>query len=1481
TVPAYNQTTAVTVLTRCNCDLDGSAVSATNSVTSTPGTCTPVTAGIINNTGTTVLTCSTTNISLTATGGDTYAWSGGLGSSANATVTAAGTYTVTVTGTNGCTATASITITGNASPTTAGITNNTGTTVLTCTTTSISLTATGGGTYLWSGGLGISANATVTAAGTYTVTVTSTNGCTATADITITGSGLTPTILSTTATPNFVCQGGSSQLSARILPKLIPNSNVGFIDISSTGTSVGTVSDDSEHNITMPAFTFNGITYTNARVSPNGIVVLGATTGDINFSNQNLPINNFGTAGSIGLAPWWDDLYPNSNTAIFTQTIGNIFIIQWHRIGHISLPSTGEITFQVQLNTVTGEITFVYNDVLFQSGAGQNSGGSATVGIQLNSSTAVLYSFNTQSLVDGQSISFIQSLPSYAWSPAAGLNNASIANPIAGNITATTTYTVTVTDTATGCSTTSSTTVTPPQYTASAAAPLVCAGGNTSLTASIFNPAAEITVTISATAFLDETTWNLTDALGNIIASGGPYLYGSTNSAVVTSANLPLTFFLETQGSFNDNTPNYTILYNGVVYTSGILTGGQTFTLSNIGGNSNISYLWSPATFLDDVTSATPNVTGINQTTTYTVTITNSSGSGCSGTASTTVGVFNNATSISGNTVYCEGGTINLTAAAGGIAYAWSGPGGYTQNGATVSRSNATPLMSGTYTVTVSTGNGCLQTGSVVVTVNAAPVANITAFGSTTFCAGGSVLLTASGGNSYQWSNGLTSASITAISSGIYTVTVTNGNGCTGTASQSVTVNPVPSLALTALGATAFCQGGSVSLKATAAGTFLWSTGSTSNLIVATTSGTYTVTVTNSFGCTNSASQTVTVNPLPTAAISASGATSFCAGGSVTLTAGGGSTYLWNTGATSAAITVGTSGTYVVTVTNAFGCTATASRTVTVTPVPAAAITTSGATTFCAGGLVTLTASGGGTYQWSTGAGVASITTGASGTYTVTVTSAGGCTATASRTVTVVSTTAAITASGPTNFCSGGSVMLTASGGGTYQWSTGSSNAAITVTTSGTYVVTVSNLPGCTATASRTVTVSATPVATASNNGPLCSGSSLQLTASGGGTGYTWSGPGSFASTMQNPIRTNATTTMSGTYTVTVTGSGGCTATASTTATVNAKPVAAITGNAANCANATITLTASGGTGYTWSGPGGYTATGATITRSPATTAMAGTYTVTVSNASGCTALASKIISVSAAPSASVGGTSSVCEGGSIVLTGFGGTAYSWLGPDGYIGSGSSINRTNVTTAMGGLYTVTVTGLTGCTATASKTVTVNPAPLATASSNSPACVNGIINLYASGGVSYSWTGPSAFSSTLQNPSRAKVTYLMGGTYTVTVTGTNGCTATAGTPVSVVSCKTYQETASIELTAYPNPTNSQTTVAFASPKTENIRITVYDVTGREINELFNMQAEANTLYELELDMEHLSSGTYYALLRTESGEQQQIRLMVVR
>nr|MDA3910791.1 hypothetical protein [Bacteroidales bacterium] len=204
---AANSLTAAGTYTLTVTDL---GCTATESITITEDIV-PPTAGITNNTGSTVIDCITTQIDVTATGGGAYDWGGGVTTAANS-FTSAGTYTLTVTDL-GCTATESITITEDITPPTAGITNNTGTTVINCNTTQVDVTATGGGTYDWGGGVTTAANSFM-ASGTYTVTVTGANGCTATESITITEDIAPPTAGITNNTGSTVIDCITTQIDA-------------------------------------------------------------------------------------------------------------------------------------------------------------------------------------------------------------------------------------------------------------------------------------------------------------------------------------------------------------------------------------------------------------------------------------------------------------------------------------------------------------------------------------------------------------------------------------------------------------------------------------------------------------------------------------------------------------------------------------------------------------------------------------------------------------------------------------------------------------------------------------------------------------------------------------------------------------------------------------------------------------------------------------------------------------------------------------------------------------------------------------------------------------------------------------------------------------------------------------------------------------------------------------------------------------------
>jgi hypothetical protein len=280
----------------------------------------------------------------------------------------------------------------------------------------------------------------------------------------------------------------------------------------------------------------------------------------------------------------------------------------------------------------------------------------------------------------------------------------------------------------------------------------------------------------------------------------------------------------------------------------------------------------------------------------------------------------------------------------------------------------------------------------------------------TSFCTGGSVILTASAGSSYKWFNGTTqvgtAATYTATTAGSYTVEVTNASGCKATsAAKVITVNTLPTATITSP-TNSFCTGGSVVLTASTGTSYKWMNGTTqvgtAATYTATTAGSYTVEVTNASGCkATSAVTTITVNALPTATIT-SPANSFCTGGSVILTASAGSSYKWFNGTTqvgtASTYTATAAGSYTVEVTNANGCKATSvAKVITVNALPTATIT-SPANAFCTGGSVILTSSTGTSYKWFNGTTqvgtAATYTATTAGSYTVEVTNASGCKAT-------------------------------------------------------------------------------------------------------------------------------------------------------------------------------------------------------------------------------------------------------------------------------------------------------------------------------------------------------------------------------------------------------------------------------------------------------------------------------------------------------
>ncbi|HRI27330.1 MAG TPA: T9SS type A sorting domain-containing protein [Chitinophagales bacterium] len=395
----------------------------------------------------------------------------------------------------------------------------------------------------------------------------------------------------------------------------------------------------------------------------------------------------------------------------------------------------------------------------------------------------------------------------------------------------------------------------------------------------------------------------------------------------------------------------------------------------------------------------------------------------------------------------------------------------------------------------------------------------------------------------------------------------------------------------------------------------------------------------------------------------------------------------------------------------------------------------------------------------------------------------------------------------------------------------------------------------------------------------VCVGGTIGLTATGGNT-YQWSGPNGYTNTGASITRNGATTAMSGTYTVTITHNE-CSVVRSINVMVHPTPSATISGATSVCNGGTISLSApAGAVSYAWSGPGGFTSSTQNMTRSNATTAMAGTYKVTVTGAGGCTATASRSVTVAAPTAATITGATGFCSNGTITLTATtAGVSYQWSGPGGFSFSGATMTRTP---AVAGTYTVTVQNAAGCISTASRTVSVTAAPTVSIQNNSN-CNR--VWLIASGGNSYQWSGPG-FTGTGATVLRNPASYGMYGTYTVTVTGSGGCTTSASVTVNPCgdnggSTKNGGIQLQQLLQAFPNPAQNMSTLSFTAAAQEPAILTVFNTEGKLIATLFNGTTEAGLTYQLPFDTALLPNGIYFAVLQYANGATENTRIMVVR
>ncbi|MBK8365753.1 MAG: gliding motility-associated C-terminal domain-containing protein [Bacteroidetes bacterium] len=1363
------------------------------------------------------------------TGPYTYSWNPGGATTQNITNLSAGNYTVTVTDANGCTSTslANVTqptaITGAINPTQPSCGANNGS------ATVVPSGGTGPYTYAWSPSGGTAATASGLGAGNFSVIITDSRGCTGSSNI-ILAAPSSPVVFVAGIT-NSSCQSPTGNITVSVSGGTGPY-NYAWSPSGGSGATASNLQPGVYTCIITDAMGCSSSATATIGAPATVIASISASTDETCPGN----LDGTATASEAGGTPGYTYLWtPSGNTAATATglTAGQYTVLVTDAVGCTSSASV-VISTSPAINAAISSTPVLCNGSTTGSLSVVASGGNGTL--------------------------------TYSWSPSGGTNTT------ANNLSAGT-YTVTVTD-ANGCTLTTTSTLADPallsnsisstgsicgQATGSAT---VVASGGTSPYSYAWTPAATNTATLNNLA-TGQYSVVITDA-NNCTSTAtiavadlpGPVVSLSTVSDVscnggtngsatvqVTGGSAPLTYSWSPSGGTATSASslsagNYTVLVtdvNGCTSTTPVViaepalltttltasidlscfgSNDGSIAVSVNGGTPGYNYVWTPIA---------PNSTTISNLSAgnYSVVVTDLNG--CTSTFATTI---NEPTQLSANIISTPAtcGAINGSAianasgGAGTYTYLWSPSGG--------TNSTATGLAAGAYSVAVTDANGCTTSAVANIsniggpTINAFATADVSCFNGNDGTANSSVA-NGTGPFTYLWSpSGGTDSTATNLSAGNYSVSVTDGNGCTSVA--NILISEPTAMVAQATSSPTLCFGdatGSASVNiagGTSGYTYLWSPGN-SNSISPTglTAGNYSVLITDVNGCTTSASTTVNqptqlnVTITPTDALC-----NGSANGSAQANASGGTSgynYSWfPSGGTSSIALNLSAGNYTVIATDANGCTF--SRTTAVAePAPINLATSSTpATCGSANGTANVVAAGGAfpySYLWSAGGGTNATASNLNAiTYTVVVTDANGCTSSASESVSNTGGPTIATNVLSNVSCFGindGSASVAVSAGTApfnYQWSpSGGNGQNASNLTSGNYSITVTDANGCITNDNVIITEPTALLTQISSTDANCAGvgGSASVIVAGGTVPYSYSWTGSTSTSA------TASTLTGGNYTVTVSDGNGCTTSQSTTVNqpggiatvINATPVTCNGGN-----NGSASVVANGGSGaltYSWSPSGG--------NNSSATNLIAGNYSVTVSDAGGCVSTASIQVTQPLAINLATNVTPSACgaANGSADVVASGGTGpyqYSWS-PSG----GSSATASNL---VAGNYIVTVTDAGNCISTASALVINTGGPTVTLNAvNDVSCFggnDGNASVNASGGngpYTYSWSPYGGTSSTATN--------LANGNFTVTTIDANGC-ATA-VSVSVSEPTQVSSTTTSTPSACGSPTGSATVI----------------------------------------------------------------------
>jgi len=846
---------------------------------------------------------------------------------------------------------------------------------------------------------------------------------------------------------------------------------------------------------------------------------------------------------------------------------------------------TTAITQSVSVTYTTAGVKTITLTVANASGTN-----TATKTITITATPTVVTSITNTTICSGTIVvvSLTGGASSYSWSPT-GSGTISTLNP-----TVTTVYTVTGSN---GSCVSTPTTFTinvntTPTVNIAASSTTICAGQTSTLTASgatnyAWLPGGQTTTPIVVTPTVTTT-----------------YTVNGSNGTCSTSKTITINV---------SNTPTVVTSITNTTICSGIAV-----VVSVTGGAS--SYSWSP--------TGSGTTSTLNPTVTTIYTVTGSNGSCVSAPKTFTINVNTTPTVniAASSTTICAGQTAILTAS-GATNYAWL-PGSQTTTPIVV-----TPTVTTTYTVNGSNGT-CSTSKTITINVSNTPTV-VTSITNTTICSGTAVVVSVTGGaSSYSWSptgSGTTSTLNPTVTT-IYTVTGSNGSCVSAPKTFTINVNTTPTVNIAA-SSTTICAGQTAILTASGATNYAWLPGSqTTAAIVVTPTVTTTYTVNGANGtCYGTKTITINIANTPTVVTSITN-TTICSGIAVVVSVtGGASSYSWSPTGSGTISTLNPTVTTVYTVTGSNGSCVSAPTTFTInvntTPTVNVVSTTNA---ICVGQTATLTASGATNYSWLPGGQTTTaivVTPTVTTTYTVNGAN-GTCYGTKTITINVSNTPTVVTSITNTTICSGTAVVVSVTGGASsYSWSPTGSGTISTLNPTVTTVYTVTGSNGSCVSAPKTFTINVnttpTVIATATNVTcfGLCNGTTT-LSAIGGIAPYSYS-----LAIGSTPIcqTTSCAGLCAGVYTVTAKDANNCLSISNLLINEPSQLIATISNTNASCSSCTdgaASSIVSGGTPiytYLWQPIIGNTPSMSNL--------PVGCYTCTVTDANGCSVIATTCIS--------------------------------------------------------------------------------------------------------------------------------------------------------------------------------------------------------------------------------------------------------------